>query len=129
MKTLVRECRNIGSLHLQRNSMRRYFDLKDFICFLSLLEENKPSEVITESQEGEINRYSFMKMQFGKNLIILYDTPYCNVGMIQDSPVAPWEDYAEGVFEDLTQLGECKMFIEDSNTTPSDLVFEGMGDI
>lgn len=109
--------------------MKRYFDLKDFICFLSLLEENKPSEVITESQEGEINRYSFMKMQFGRNVIILYDTPYCNVGMIQDSPVAPWEDYAEGVFEDLTQLGECKMFIEDSNTTPSDLVLEGMGDI
>jgi hypothetical protein len=36
----------------------------------------------------------------------------CQTGIIQDSPIAPWDDYAEGVYEDLTMNDEYKIFIE-----------------
>lgn len=93
--------------------MKIYFDILDFITFLNLLEENKPDKVFTESlEDGSIAAHTFMKMQFSSNTIILYDHPSCCVGIIQDSPVAPWEDYAEAVFEDLTVSGEHHMYIE-----------------
>ena len=93
--------------------MKRYFDLEDFITFLNLLEDNKATKLFTESAEdGSISSYSFMKLQFAGETIILYES-YCGgTGIIQDSPVAPWEDYAEGVFEDLVRDGDYKVFIE-----------------
>ena len=93
--------------------MKRYFDLQDFITFLNLLEDNKPTELFTESvEDGSIGSYSFMKLQFAGETIILYES-YCGgTGIIQDTPVAPWEDYAEGVYEDLTMNDEYKIFIE-----------------
>ena len=93
--------------------MKRYFDLMDFITFLNLLEDNKVTPLFTESvEDGSIEKYNFMKMMFSDNTIILYDHPMCQTGIIQDSPVAPWEDYAEGVYEDLTMNDEYKIFIE-----------------
>ena len=93
--------------------MKRYFDLKDFITFLNLLEDNKVTPLFTESvEDGSIEKHNFMKMMFSGNTIILYDHPMCQTGIIQDSPVAPWEDYAEGVYEDLTMNDEYKIFIE-----------------
>ena len=44
--------------------------------------------------------------------VILYDHPSGSVGIIQDNPVSPWEDYAEDVYDDLTMNGEYKMYIE-----------------
>ena len=94
--------------------MKRYFDLPDFISFLNLLEDNKPVKLHTESMEDKsIQDYIFMKMEFSGNTIILYDHPMCQVGIIQDSPVAPWDDYAEGVYEDFTMNDEYKLFIEE----------------
>jgi hypothetical protein len=93
--------------------MKRYFDLKDFITFLNLLEDNKVTPLFTESvEDGSIEKYNFMKMMFSDNTIILYDHPMCQIGIIQDSPVAPWDDYAESVYEDLTMSDEYKLFIE-----------------
>ena len=93
--------------------MKRYFDLKDFITFLNLLEDNKVTPLFTENvEDGSIEKHNFMKMMFSSNTIILYDHPMCQTGIIQDSPVAPLEDYAEGVYEDLTMNDEYKLFIE-----------------
>lgn len=93
--------------------MKRYFSKEDFICFLNLLEENKPSTIHIESiEDGSVESHNFMKMQFSGNTIILYDHPYAVVGIIQDSPLQTWEELAEVVYEDLTVEGEYKMFIE-----------------
>jgi hypothetical protein len=93
--------------------MKRYFDLMDFITFLNLLEDNKVTPLFTESvEDGSIEKHNFMKMMFSDNTIILYDHPMCHTGIIQDSPVAPWDDYAESVYEDLTMNDEYKLFIE-----------------
>lgn len=93
--------------------MKRYFDLLDFIAFLCLLEDNKDTKLFTESVEDRsIDSYSFMKLQFAGETIILYEGYYGETGIIQDTPVAPWKDYAEGVFEDLVRDGDYKVFIE-----------------
>ncbi len=93
--------------------MKRYFDLKDFITFLNLLEEGKVTKLYSEClEDSSVGESNFLKMQFAGNDIILYDHPSGHVGIIQDTPVAPWEDYAEGVYEDLVQEGECKLFIK-----------------
>lgn len=93
--------------------MKRYFDLKDFITFLDLLEDNKVTPLFTESvEDGSIEKHNFMKMMFSDNTIILYDHPLCLTGIIQVRPVAPWDDYVEGVYDDLTMNDEYKLFIE-----------------
>jgi hypothetical protein len=98
--------------------MKRYFDLKDFICFLNLLEADKPTSLFVENiiyeeeVEGETEECKFQKISFCGEDIILYDTLRGSIGLIQDTPVASWEDYAEGVYEDLVQEGEYKLFIE-----------------
>lgn len=92
---------------------KRYFNLKDFQTFLVVLEENKETKVLTESvEDGSIETYNFLKMTFSGSDIILYNNPYATVGIIQDTPVAPWEDYVEGVYNDMTVEGEYRMFIE-----------------
>jgi hypothetical protein len=53
-----------------------------------------------------------MKEVFLGEEIILYQIYSGGVGIIQDTSVAPWEDYAEGVWEDLVREGEFKVFIE-----------------
>ena len=94
--------------------MKRYFGLEDFITFLNLLEDNKVTKLFTESvEDGSISSYSFMKLQFAGETIILYESYYGGTGIIQDTPVAPWEDYAEGVWEDLIREDEYKVFIEE----------------
>jgi hypothetical protein len=35
-----------------------------------------------------------------------------NMKRYLNTPVAPWEDYAEGVYEDFMMNGEYKLFIE-----------------
>ena len=92
--------------------MKRYFDRENFISFLNLLEENKYTKLFTESLEGDITEYNFLKTKFKNTDIILYDHPYCCIGIIQDTPPYDWEEVAEGVFEDLESNGECKVFIE-----------------
>ena len=92
--------------------MRRYFSKEDFITFINLLEEDKTFKVFTESlEDGSVESHEFRKMKFAGETIVLYECYYGGIGIIQDTPVAPWEDYAEGVFEDLTREGEYKVFI------------------
>lgn len=98
--------------------MKRYFDLKDFITFLNLLEVDKPTSLFVESVtyeeevEGEIEECKFQKINFCGEDVILYDTLRGSIGLIQDTPAAPWDSYAEGVYEDLVQEGEYKLFIK-----------------
>jgi mannose-1-phosphate guanylyltransferase len=65
-----------------------------------------------EEVEGEIEECKFKKINFCGEDIILYDTLRGSFGIIQDTPVSPWDDYAEGVYEDLIQEGEYKIFIK-----------------
>ena len=94
--------------------MKRYFDLKDFITFLNLLEVGKTDELYSEClEDGFVYTHKFLKMEFGNSSIILYDHPSGHVGIIQDTPVSPWEGYAEEVYDDLIQNGEYRMFIKE----------------
>ena len=93
--------------------MKRYFSKEDFICFLNLLECGKITPLHTESVEDEsTDTYYFMKEVFLGEEIILYQIYSGGVGIIQDTPVAPWEDYAESVWEDLGREDEFKVFIK-----------------
>lgn len=93
--------------------MRRYFSKEDFVTFINLLEENKSTKVFTEClEDGDIEAYNFMKINFNSNTIVLYDHPAGCVGIIQDTPVAPVEDYSESVYDDFECNGDFKIFIE-----------------
>ena len=93
--------------------MKRYFSKEDFISFIKSLEENKPTKLFTENwEDASFDSHVFMKMQFAGETIVLYEFNAGGIGIIQDTPVAPWEDYAEGVYEDLTMNDEYKVFIE-----------------
>ena len=98
--------------------MKRYFSLKDFITFLNLLEIGKTTSLYVENVtyeeevEGEIEECKFQKINFCGEDIILYDTLRGSIVLISETPVAPWVDYAEEVYDDLTVEGECKIFIK-----------------
>ena len=93
--------------------MKRYFSKKDFINFINLLEEDKITPLHTEYMEDKsTDVYYFKKVTFLNETIVLYQIYSGGVGIIQDTPVAPWEDYAEGVWEDLIRENEYKVFIE-----------------
>ena len=80
--------------------MRRYFSKKDFISFINLLEGDKITPLHTECIEDKsTDVYYFKKVTFLSETIVLYQIYSGGVGIIQDTPVAPWEDYAEGVWE------------------------------
>ena len=93
---------------------RRYFKLEDFIDFLKDLKVGEVKKLHTESMEdGEVSSYSFKKDIFNGNTFILYDSSYGEVGIIQDTSMISWEEFAEGTFEVLEMNGEYKVFIEE----------------
>ena len=96
--------------------MKRYFSKEDFISFLDLLETGKYSKVFVEYvEDGSTEEVNFLKIDFKGRFtfeVILYDHSAVSVGVIQDTPVASWDDYAKGVYDDLTMNGEFKIFIE-----------------
>lgn len=93
--------------------MKRYFSKEDFITFINLLEEDKTTKVVTESvEDGSVEFHEFRKIMFAGETIVLYECYAGGIGIIQDTPVAPWEDYAEGVFDDLVRNDEFKVYIE-----------------
>ena len=93
--------------------MKKYFDLKDFITFLNLLKVGKTTKLYSEClEDGFVYTHKFLKMKFANSSIILYDHPSGHIGIIQDTPVTPWNDYAKGVYEDLVQEGEYELFIK-----------------
>lgn len=93
--------------------MRKELNLEAFIQFLNGLEYDKSKKVFTEDLDGDTDSYDFLRMNFKGSDIFLYESPYCSVGIIQDIPVAPWQDYAADVFEMFTGEGEYKVFIEE----------------
>ena len=93
--------------------MKKYLNLQDFISFIKSLEVDESKVLSTESlEDSSIDNHIFMKIQFAGETIVLYEFYAGGVGIIQDTPVAPWEDYAEGVFEDLTMNDEYRVFVE-----------------
>ena len=98
--------------------MKRYFDKEDFITFLNLLEVGKPTSLYVktpgyeEEVEGDVEECKFLKINFCGEDIIVYDILRGSFGLIQDTPIATWDDYAELVFEDLECEGEYKVFIK-----------------
>lgn len=94
--------------------MKKYLNSKEFIEYLKTLKTNIPVKVYTESMEDNtIEGYPFMRINFSNNDIILYTLPdNCTAGIIQDTPVSSWEDYAELVYDDLTVNDEYKVFIK-----------------
>lgn len=93
--------------------MNRYFDKEDFVCFLSLLETNKQSEIYLECiEDSSVSKYKFLKMEFAGSTIVLYEHPCGTVGIIQDSPIQDWDTLAKEVYEDFTAEGEYKMFFK-----------------
>ena len=94
--------------------MRKELNLEAFIQFLNGLEYDKPKKVFTENlDDGYIDSYDFLRMNFKGNDIFLYESPYCNIGIIQDVPIAPWQDFAADVLELFEAEGEFKVFIEE----------------
>lgn len=93
--------------------MRKELNLESFIQFLDRLEYDKPKKLFTEGLDGEIDSYDFLRMNFNGNDIFLYENPYCSDGIIQDIPIAPWQDLAADVFEMFEGEGEFKVFIEE----------------
>ena len=92
--------------------MKKYLSLEDFTNFLESLEiSDKPTKLFSEDLEGEIYEYNFQKIQFNNNNIIIYDEPMGCIGIIQDTPVGPWQDYAESFFEYLDDIDN-KLYIE-----------------
>jgi hypothetical protein len=94
--------------------MNKYLNSKDFIDYLREIKYDVPVKIYQEClEDNSVETYIFMRTKFNGNTIILYDNPNgMSVGIIQDTPVAPWDDYAEGVYEDLTMNDEYKLFIE-----------------
>ena len=93
--------------------MKRYLSKEDFVQFIKQLEVNKQQELCVEFPKGYTEKCMFLKINFCRDNIVLYDTLRGSFGLIQDTPVAPWEDYAEEVFEDLGNGGEWKVFINE----------------
>lgn len=93
---------------------RKYLDREEFIDFLEDLKVGEVKDICTESMEdGEVRSYSFKKDIFNGNTFILYDSFYGEVGIIQDTSMISWEEFAEGTFEVLEMNGEYKVFIEE----------------
>jgi hypothetical protein len=93
--------------------MNKYLNLKDFIDYLREIKYDIPVKIYQEGiEDNSVETYTFMRTKFNGNPIILYDCPNCTVGIIQDTPVSPWNDYAELVYEDLIVEKEYKLFIK-----------------
>lgn len=93
--------------------MRKELNLEAFIQFLNGLEYDKPKKLFTESLDGDIDSYDFLRMNFKGSDIFLFENPFCSVGIIQDLPVVPWQDLAADVLELFEAEGEFKVFIEE----------------
>ena len=91
--------------------MKEVTTWEEFAEFLNNLKEDEYYKVITKNLEGNISEYTFKKTDFNGTTIILYDNPVYDVGIIQDSMFIPKEDFVEGVFENLQDNGECKVFV------------------
>lgn len=94
--------------------MRRYFNREDFICFINLLEENKPTKLFIEDvEDNSVEEWSFMKMKFVGKEIILYTCPSAPlISDIQSIDEDSWVEDVEETFEDLECDGDYKLFIE-----------------
>lgn len=94
--------------------MKKYLNAEEFVEFLDSLEYYKITEVFIESEEdGSVSPYNFMGMSFTGSNIILYSHPYECIGIIQDTPLSSWDDYAREVYDDFTVEGEYKLFIKE----------------
>ena len=98
--------------------MKRYFSQQDFYYFLSLLEVDKEESLFVETIpyqeeiEGDVEECKFLKVNFYGEDIILYDNLRGGIDIIQNTPSAPWTDYAKLVFEILQNKGKCRIYLK-----------------
>ena len=95
--------------------MKKYLNAEEFVEFLDSLEPYKIINVFTESEEdGSESAHKFMKIWFSNSTIILYTHPYDCIGIIQDTPIYSWDDYAREIYnDDFAVEGEYKLFIKE----------------
>ena len=87
-------------------------DADGFVEFIKNLKFGEIEKVFAKSEEGDEDNYSFLKLSFCAETVILYESPYHSIGVIQDCPFAPWEDVCHGVFDDLSCESEYELFIK-----------------
>lgn len=93
--------------------MKKYLDLEGFQTFLSSLKEDTPASINYESTEDSTSDpLPFMKVKFAGVSMILCMMPSSMVTVIQDTPVAPIEDYISDLFSYLSDK-EHKLYIEE----------------
>ena len=87
-------------------------DADGFVEFIKNLKFGEIDKVFTKSEEGDEDNYSFLKLSFCNETIVLYESQYHSVGVIQDYSFSSWEEVAEQVYEDLSVDNEYDMFIK-----------------
>ena len=92
--------------------MTQQIDVNGFVEFLTNMEKNVQKEVFVENVDGDVESVPFIKIDFNRSTVVLYENPVCSVGIIQDTPVAPFEDYVKEVFYDLENEGENRVMVE-----------------
>ena len=93
--------------------MKQYIEEEGLYDALVDLDMDHSLDVYVEDLENGIDTYTFYKTAFHGNEIILHDTLYKDVGLIQDScGIFDFDDMVEGAYSDLTQDNEYKMYIE-----------------
>ena len=79
--------------------------MEKFIKFLEGIKEGEEKKITIKSEDN-IETIHCKKDSYKGNSFIIYEDVAMGVGVIQDSPVAPWQDYAEAFYEKLTNNGE-----------------------
>ena len=92
--------------------MEHEMNLDELIKRLSDLKVGEWLTISTEDQEGRRDTLDFYKMQFLADIIILYNTSNCDVGILQDTAFYTWEDLVEDLFNHYTNDFECRILIQ-----------------
>ena len=87
--------------------MKTKLDCKCFLKWLESLQLDKYTELyIANETTGDVWSNSFRKIEFNCSQIILYEDLMGTVSILQDSPVAPWEDMVSDLYDAFTSKGE-----------------------
>jgi len=92
--------------------MEHEMNLDELIKRLSDLKVGEWLTISAEDPEGRRETLDFYKMQFLADTIILYNTPNCDVGILQDTAFCSWEDLVEDLFNYYTNDLECIILIQ-----------------
>lgn len=95
--------------------MKKYINCENFIQWLENLKLNNYYSLYVEKDDSEPMEYLFLRVVFDGSDVIIHSCAYGGLGTIFDTPIAPWQDYAECLFNDLEDEGRYKLFIKQDN--------------